>query len=291
MTKSRRVPLYPDLYNAAEAEVMSSYAVWPSAYASGKAVQLYKAKVREVYGEKAKPYAGEAQSKDTGLTKWFGEEWVDLSRPIHDEDGDVVGYEPCGRKSSDDPADYPKCRPVREAMRMTPDQVADAVRRKRRAEASTPAAARGHARSPTRVATYRTNPASVDPLAAWCASNESYDVLNQTEAAEGTWQAGGCVLLAQALKALYPEGRLVGIDDTTGVQHVGLLVGDTVYDANGAHAKQAWVRDWIEYEGLDPRRSLAHLVTIRGQPLPGPASRRDVRLVVEALAAYRDHAR
>jgi hypothetical protein len=107
----------------------------------------------KTYKERGGRYAGAGRKERTGLTKWFGEHWVDLSRPIR-EDGEVVGYEPCGRKRSDDPADYPKCRPEREAMRMSKEEVADAVRRKRRAEASAPA--RGtRARSPTRVATYK----------------------------------------------------------------------------------------------------------------------------------------
>jgi len=141
-------PLDQDLYDSVVAEAKRKFAVWPSAYASGWVVQTYKGRGGR--------YAGAGRKQRTGLTKWFGENWVDLSRPIR-EDGEVVGYEPCGRKKSDDPTDYPKCRPARAAMRMSKEEVADAVRRKRRAEASAPA--RGsRARSPTRVATYRQNP-------------------------------------------------------------------------------------------------------------------------------------
>jgi hypothetical protein len=115
----------------------------------------------KTYKERGGRYAGAGRKERTGLTKWFGENWVDLSRPIR-EDGEVIGYEPCGRKRSDDPADYPKCRPAREAMRMSKEEVADAVRRKRRAEASAPA--RGsRARAPKRVATYRNPEGSATP--------------------------------------------------------------------------------------------------------------------------------
>lgn len=139
MTAPRRVPRDPDLYADVVDEAKTRFAVWPSAYASGWVVKTYK--------ERGGKYAGEAQGEDTGLTKWFGEEWVDLSRPTPDG-----GYEPCGRKSSDDPADYPKCRPLAEAMQMTPEQVADAVRRKRRAESQVEPE---QGRAPVRVPTYR----------------------------------------------------------------------------------------------------------------------------------------
>ncbi len=147
---TRRVPLDPDLYADVVAEAQARFAVWPSAYASGWVVRTYK--------QRGGKYAGEARGEDTGLTKWFGEEWVDLSRPIYDEGGDLVGYEPCGRKKSTpqfSTRDYPKCRPIDEAMQMTPAQVKDAIRRKRTAEAK---ASPERGRKPVRVATYRRNP-------------------------------------------------------------------------------------------------------------------------------------
>lgn len=154
MSRASRRPLDPDLYDAVVAEAKSRFDVWPSAYASGWVVKTYK--------ERGGRYAGGAggdKKTRSGLTKWFGESWVDLSRPIHDEDGELVGYEPCGRKKSDDPAAYPKCRPLAEAMRMTPEEVKDAIKRKRAAEAK---AAKGRggrgARAPVRVSTYRANP-------------------------------------------------------------------------------------------------------------------------------------
>jgi len=273
---TRRKPLDPDLYAAVVEEAKARFAVWPSAYASGWVVKTYKARGGR--------YAGQRRKESTGLTKWFGESWVDLSRPTTDG-----GYKPCGRKRSDDPADYPKCRPLREALRMTPDEVADAVRRKRRAEAGAPA--RGsRARAPKRVATYRANPEGIDgdALAAWCASDESYAVLDETASAGSSWMAGACVLLAKALVATHPEAQLVGLEVDDVVQHVGALVGDVVYDALGAHRERRWARDWLAYEQLDPRTP-ARLVSLKGVPasvLPdveAPATARDVRLVARAV--------
>ena len=62
-----------------------------------------------------------------GLTKWFKEKWVDISRPKKGG-----GYMPCGRKSSSSKA-YPKCVPASKAARMTAAQKRSAIRRKRAA--------------------------------------------------------------------------------------------------------------------------------------------------------------
>lgn len=62
-----------------------------------------------------------------GLTKWFKESWVDISRPKKGG-----GYMPCGRKSSKK-GKYPKCVPAAKAARMTKAQIRSAIRRKRKA--------------------------------------------------------------------------------------------------------------------------------------------------------------
>lgn len=64
------------------------------------------------------------------LKEWFREEWVDLSRPKKGG-----GYEPCGRSDAST-GKYPKCVPASRAARMTPEQIASAIRRKRRAEST-----------------------------------------------------------------------------------------------------------------------------------------------------------
>lgn len=65
-----------------------------------------------------------------GLGKWFGEEWVDISRK------DASGkHPPCGRDEADTSSKgYPKCRPKAEAGSMSPAKKRLAVRRKRSRE-------------------------------------------------------------------------------------------------------------------------------------------------------------
>ena len=62
-----------------------------------------------------------------GLTKWFKEKWVDISRPKKGG-----GYKPCGRKKAKGKG-YPKCVPAAKAARMTAKQKRSAIRRKRKA--------------------------------------------------------------------------------------------------------------------------------------------------------------
>ena len=64
------------------------------------------------------------------LKEWFGEKWVDISRPKKGG-----GFEPCGREDAKS-GKYPKCVPASKAARMTPEQIASAVRRKRTAEST-----------------------------------------------------------------------------------------------------------------------------------------------------------
>jgi len=64
------------------------------------------------------------------LDKWFKEDWVDLSRPKKGG-----GFEPCGRRDAGS-GKYPKCVPAAKAAKMTPEEIASAVRRKRRAEST-----------------------------------------------------------------------------------------------------------------------------------------------------------
>lgn len=67
---------------------------------------------------------------DKSLKEWFKEKWVDISRP---KPGG--GFEPCGRPDAGS-GKYPKCVPAARAARMTPEEIASAVRRKRTAEST-----------------------------------------------------------------------------------------------------------------------------------------------------------
>tara|TARA_R100001443_G_scaffold115213_2_gene132475 strand:+ start:692 stop:955 length:264 start_codon:yes stop_codon:yes gene_type:complete len=61
------------------------------------------------------------------LTKWFKEDWVDISAPKKSG-----GYKKCGRTSSErGKRGYPKCVPAAKAGRMSKSQVRSAVSRKR----------------------------------------------------------------------------------------------------------------------------------------------------------------
>lgn len=64
-----------------------------------------------------------------GLTKWFGENWVDIGRPKKGG-----GFHKCGRKKAKKGRKgYPKCVPAAKAARMSKSQIRSAVSRKRAA--------------------------------------------------------------------------------------------------------------------------------------------------------------
>tara|TARA_Y100000356_G_scaffold58127_1_gene47139 strand:- start:62 stop:361 length:300 start_codon:yes stop_codon:yes gene_type:complete len=81
--------------------------------------------------------------KSGGLSKWFGENWVDISRPKKGG-----GYAKCGRrKAKKGRKGYPKCVPAAKAARMSKAQIRSAVRRKR-------SKAQGVGGKPTNVRTF-----------------------------------------------------------------------------------------------------------------------------------------
>jgi|TARA_R100001079_G_C4335459_1_gene104769 hypothetical protein len=62
-----------------------------------------------------------------GLTKWFKEDWVDISAPKKGG-----GFKKCGRsKAKGSKRGYPKCVPKAKANRMSKSQIKSAVKRKR----------------------------------------------------------------------------------------------------------------------------------------------------------------
>ena len=78
-----------------------------------------------------------------GLSKWFKQNWVDISRPKKGG-----GYAKCGRsKAKKGSKGYPKCVPASKAARMSKAQIRSAVRRKR-------SKAQGVRGKPTNVKTF-----------------------------------------------------------------------------------------------------------------------------------------
>lgn len=111
-------PTNTSLWNTVKAAARRKFDVYPSAYANAWVSREYKKRGGKFTG-----------SKKGGLTKWFKENWVDISRPKKGG-----GFHKCGRKTSKIKG-YPKCVPLAKAKRMTKKQIASAVRRKRIAEA------------------------------------------------------------------------------------------------------------------------------------------------------------
>lgn len=102
-----KLKLCPEGYCTAK----EKFEVYPSAYANAFAAQVCKGTKSDMEGQTVNRYEEEGESKkpeDSGLTRWFGEKWVNVCEK--NSDGT---YPPCGRsKANMDKAAYPYCRPL-----------------------------------------------------------------------------------------------------------------------------------------------------------------------------------
>ena len=153
----------PKLWEKAQEEAKKKFRTFPSTYASLWASRWYKShggswlknngnaidenkKQAEQPTEPRVPlmefeqYADESEIKNSDdksktekstdsakdkMRFWLREPWVDISRPVIDEAGNVLGFHPCGSNSKDVNdnisnyrTSYPRCMPRSKAMRM-----------------------------------------------------------------------------------------------------------------------------------------------------------------------------
>lgn len=119
---SKNKPNNPQLWERAKQEARKKFSVYPSAYANAWAAKWYK--------ERNGTWSKSATIKKD-LREWFGEKWVNLAKPIR-ENGKIVDYEPCGRKSSVTTDEkYPKCLPKKRAMALSDSERNTLIQRKR----------------------------------------------------------------------------------------------------------------------------------------------------------------
>ena len=162
-SKRYTTPSSPKLWEKAQEEAKKKFRTFPSAYASLWASRWYKARGGlwlkdnggmvpektidtekkneprvplmefEQYAEDIEEKEGSEKSKSTDSSQnakdkmrfWLREPWVDISRPVIDESGNVVGFHPCGSNTKDINdnmknyrTSYPRCMPRSKAMRM-----------------------------------------------------------------------------------------------------------------------------------------------------------------------------
>jgi hypothetical protein len=109
--KGKSKPVNLGLYNRIKRSVKQKVKRWPSAYASGQVVRMYKQKG----GKYRCTSMGKLHCSSFGngsfgsLDRWFKEKWVD-----------VCTGKPCGRKKVGDKRKYPYCRPSRRISGETP---------------------------------------------------------------------------------------------------------------------------------------------------------------------------
>lgn len=104
-------PIPTDLieYQRVVSLIKGRVARWPSAYASGMVVQMYK-KVMEKQNKQ--PYRKDESkgNEPTGLSRWYKEKWID-----------IMTGKPCGSiNGKTSPSYYPTCRPSIRITSQTP---------------------------------------------------------------------------------------------------------------------------------------------------------------------------
>lgn len=139
-------------------------------------------------------------------------------------------------------------------------------------------------------------------VAKWCKSKAAYKVLDANPSTSGTtWQAGGCVLLAQGLHNILPGSKMLGLvvkldkewvplqgDTDELIDHVGVLYQGRVIDADGPHESQrSWAKRWLQVERSHDKHVLGirtvDIDKIDEEVLPLPNDREGAEMVSEAL--------
>ena len=100
------------LYNYVKSLANKKFKSPTGIYRSSWIIKEYKKRGGKFVGKKG-------SNKSPGLKRWFSEKWVDLNRPIK-KNGKIIGYKPCGRKSSNIKGKYPLCRPSKRITSKTP---------------------------------------------------------------------------------------------------------------------------------------------------------------------------
>lgn len=108
-------PSNKKLYSQIKKEADSVFSSKTGVYKSSWIVKQYIKRGGKYTGNKP---------KNTGLKRWYKEIWVDISRPIKQDDGKIIGYKNCGRNSQKDP-NYPLCRPIKRVSSKTPLTVSE----------------------------------------------------------------------------------------------------------------------------------------------------------------------
>lgn len=104
-------PIDTELYDSIKKKADLKFKSKSGIYRSSWIVSEYKRQGGKYSGSKP---------KSSGLKRWYDEKWVDLNRPIKSLNGEIIGYNECGRKSIQSNDSYPLCRPSKRISKDTP---------------------------------------------------------------------------------------------------------------------------------------------------------------------------
>jgi len=104
-------PINKKLYDYVVSLANKKFIAPSSIYRSSWIVNEYKRRGGE--------YSGNINI-NSGLLRWYKENWINLNKPIKSKTGKIIGYEKCGRKSVKTKEPYPLCRPEKRITKETP---------------------------------------------------------------------------------------------------------------------------------------------------------------------------
>lgn len=125
--RQENAPTNPSLWSKAKSQAKARFDVYPSAYANLWASRWYKERGGDWKKASTIKKSGGRIQKD--LREWLDEKWVDISKPIRNDAGKIIGFEPCG---SGDKGGYPKCLPKAKAQKLSDSERATLIQRKRK---------------------------------------------------------------------------------------------------------------------------------------------------------------
>jgi hypothetical protein len=135
MNKHHAIPTDPKIYAQAIEVVKARVKRWPSAYASGQVVILYKKLMSDAHKQ---PYKNYVNKHATALARWYKEDWIDIR--TGQKCGDIA--DSAKNKNINY---YPTCRPNKRVNKstpvtvkeLTPVQKAHMIKEKQKAKANT----------------------------------------------------------------------------------------------------------------------------------------------------------
>lgn len=117
-------------------------------------------------------------------------------------------------------------------------------------------------------------------------SRAAYAILDSSASEGGTWSAGGCGILADALKKYCATGEIYAVynEDKRQIEHFVFKTNGSYIDSIGSHNKEELLRQMREEEGVTDRLSIKRFTPkLRNREIPRGSKTKDATLALVNL--------